>query len=119
MPAFPSYPLLLFDGIKRQREPGVDMTAMESGPPKQMKKQSRVMIRRPVTYLLKTAADYAAFIAWYENTINKVDWFDWTDPADGVTKRARIQGGDLKDEAPQRKIHDRWKVMFTIETWNA
>lgn len=118
MATFPAYPVLLFDPTRRRREAGVVRTPKEGGLPKQRKRFSRVMIARPVTYLLKSASDYASFMTWYETTIGRTGWFDWTDPADGVVKQARIQGGAIEDEEPQRKSHDRWKVKFTIETWN-
>src|SRR5690348_11379615 len=83
MAAFPVAPMLLFPGPRRQRAPGVVRTQMESGPPKQLKTQSRVMIDREVVYLLKTLADYNAFITFFETTINRgADWFNWTDPVE-------------------------------------
>lgn len=118
MPAFPAYPMLT-NPPPRQREAGVTRTPMEGGMVKQRKRFSRVLIGRPVTYLLKTAVDYDNFITFYETTINRVDWFDWTDPADGVVKQARIVGGKLDKEEPQRKDHGLWKVSFVVETWSS
>lgn len=117
MAAFPAYPKLLFDGLRRTPDPAVKRSDNESGPPKQLKTKSRVLHSRPVIYLLTSASDLNAWEAWFESTINYgADWFDWTDPYDGVVKSARIKQGSYALE-PQRKMLDRWKATFEIETW--
>ena len=120
MPAsFPSYALLMFDGLEEQPQNAVLRTDMEAGPPKQAKLQTRVMIQRPVQYILPTNANYQSFKTFVQTTLNMgADWFDWTDPADGAVKQGRIIGGyggvRLK---PTRKDHGRWIASFQLETW--
>lgn len=119
MATFPTYADLLRAGFAQQRGPAVQRTDMESGPPKQLKTKSRVMVSRPVAYLLRTAANYASFITWFQTTINYgADWFDWTDPVDANVKSARIVGGTLQSEEPIEPRMQYWKVSFMIETWS-
>ncbi|MBI3771472.1 MAG: hypothetical protein HY272_02015 [Gammaproteobacteria bacterium] len=117
MATFPSTGKLLFNGFAEQRQPAVVRTEMDSGPPKQTKKLSRVMITRPVTYLF-AAADYASFLTWFETTINNGnDWFDWTDPRTSTVKQARIVGGQLDEARPRNGKLTYWTVSFKLETW--
>jgi len=118
MAAFPAAPILLFEGFRQKREAGVIRTPTEGGMVKQRKRFSRTLIERPVAYLLTSAQDYTDFIDWYENTIGRVGWFDWTDPVDQQVKEARIKGGEI-EEQPQRKALDRWRITFTIEVWGS
>jgi hypothetical protein len=119
MATFPAYAKLTFDGNPRQRESALNRTNMEAGPPKQLKVKSRVMVERPVVYNLDTLSDYNNFITFFQTTINfGADWFDWVDPVDGATKLARIKNGQISKEEPRRKVMDRWRVGFTIETWS-
>lgn len=117
MAAFPNYAILLFDGFKRVRDPGVIRSPTEGGMVKQRVRFSRVLVERPAIVHLRTLADYNNFLTWYETTIKRVDWFDWTDPVDGQVKQARIKGGLLQSEDPQRKMMDRWKIPLTLEVW--
>lgn len=117
MATFPTTGKLLFPGFAEQREPAALRTDTENGPPKQLMVRSRVMVTRPVTYLF-AKADYTAFVAWVRDTTNNgVDWFDWTDPVDGVTKQARIVGGDISDAKPRQGHFSHWTVTFKLETW--
>lgn len=117
MASFPSTGKLLFIGFAEKREKAVQRTDMESGPSKQIKVRSRRMITRPVTYLF-AKTDYLAFMAWVAADINMgVDWFDWTDPVDGVTKDARIVDGDVSDAKPRQGHFSHWLVSFQLETW--
>lgn len=119
MATFPAYAKLGFDGFARDRESALDRTQMESGPPKQLKVKSRVMVARPVVYFFDSLSDYNSFITWFQTTINfGADWFDWTDPVDAAVKTARIVNGKLDKEMPRRKTLDRWQIGFTIETWS-
>lgn len=119
MATFPAYPKLLFNGFGEKPDNAIKRSENESGPAKQLKTKSRVLVKRPVSYLLTSAADYASFNTWFKVTINfGADWFDWTDPVDGATKPARISGGNIELK-PQRKMLDRWVAEFQIETWSA
>lgn len=117
MATFPTAPVLLFEGLSRVPESAVRRGDMESGPAKQLKTKSRVTHVRPVVYLITSKTDLDAFETWFEDTINMgADWFDWTDPYDSAVKSARIKDGAIS-LVPQRKVLDRWKLSFEIETW--
>ncbi len=115
--AFPAEPVLLFDGFEEQPPAAVRRTETEDHFVKQMKTVSKVLLKRPVQYLLKSKADKDAFLVFFNTTINRgADWFDWTDPYDAAVKTARIVGGRISLK-PRRKGLDRWILGFEIETW--
>lgn len=118
MAAFPAYALLLFDPqADRAPQPAVDRTEMERGPPKQLPRATRAMVRLPVQYILKTQADYLSFVTFFNDTLRKgADWFDWTDPAGNVVRQARIVGGEIRYR-PTRRDLERWIVSFELEYW--
>lgn len=119
MAVWPSYALLRFAGFSQQRQSAVTRAEMEIGPAKQITTASRVMVTRPCQVLLKTKADYLAFITWFRTDIGRgADWFDWTDPVSGTTKSARIVGGLLESEAPQDAGLRIWAVSLRLETWD-
>jgi len=115
---FPDYPILLFPGFTEKPDPVVRRTDMESGPPKQLTRSARAMVKRPVSYLIVSKTDKDSFMTWFNVAINRgADWFNWLDPYDGVVKPARIVGGAL-DPKPQIKSLTRWVIAFQIETWS-
>jgi hypothetical protein len=121
MPTFPNYGKLLLPGYGEDPESAVDRTQMESGPPKQAMVRSRVMVSRPVVMLF-TASEYASFKTWFRTDVARgADWFDWTDPADGATRQARIVDGRYRAnafaESPGAPLS--WEVAMVIETWDA
>lgn len=117
MATFPSNAKLLFEGFTERPASAVLRTEMESGPPKQAKLVSRVMVPRPVRYLFASKADYQAFVTWFRTQISYgADWFDWTDPVDGTVKSARIVNGTY-EPTPLRKNLERWVVAMDLETW--
>ena len=116
MAAFPSYAKIALSGFAEQRESALLRTQMESGPPKQAKVRSRVMVTRPVTILLGSLSDYQSFITWFSQTIHEgADWFDLTDPVTGTTKSARFVGGGL--DATPNGTKNAWSIKANIETW--
>jgi len=117
--AFPSYAKLLLDGFAEQRESAVLRTDMEVGPPRQTVVRSRVMKRRTVRIYLSSKTDYLNFQSWYSTTIREgSDWFDWTDPVDGVTKSARFTGNF--SASPLADKNGPWVVSgLTIEVWGS
>lgn len=117
MAAFPAAPVLLYDGFEEQPPPAVRRTEMEDLFGKQLKTASKVLVKRPVQYLIKSKADKDAFVVFFNTTINRgADWFDWTDPYDAAVKTARIVGGRISLK-PRRKALDRWLLGCEIETW--
>ena len=117
MAALPSYARLLFSGYKEQRESAIMRTEMESGPPKQIKVRSRVMVTRPVSIMLMSLSDYQSFITWFSDTINEgADWFDFTDPVTNTVKSGRFVNGGL-DAAPSDPRLENWVINgLQIET---
>ena len=116
MATFPTYAKLLADGYAEQRESALLRTEMESGPPKQAKFKSRVMVVRPVTVLLQSRSDYLSFVTWFSETINEGSaWFDFTDPVTHTVKQGRIVGGGL-EATPQAGL-TLWTIPLKIETW--
>ena len=120
MPAdFPSYLSLTTRDFKEEPDEGVYRTPMEQGLPKQLAKSSRALVKRPVVYLAKTKADYLSFKAFVSTTLhNGADWFNWTDPVDGVTKLAQIENGKYS-ATPWTPTLSHWDISMTIVTWSS
>lgn len=117
MSTFPAYAKLLFDGFSEQRESAIQRTEMESGPPKQARVRSRVMVTRPVSILLDSKADYEAFRDWFAGDLAEgALWFDFIDPVSETTKPARFVGGGL-DGVPGNSALSHWVIKHKIETW--
>ena len=115
----PSYVKIHASGFGEERESALIRTEMESGPPKQAKVRSRVMVNRPVNLLVSSKADYLTFITWFGSTINQgADWFNFTDPVDGTTKLARIKNGDIKARQGGT-LTGPWLINCVLETWSA
>lgn len=119
MATLPASAKILFDGFTEQRESALMRTEMESGPPRQTKVRSRVMVRRSVSILFSSKADYQSFMTWYANDINEgASWFDMTDPVSGLTINARFVNGGLA-ASPVNNGLTRWTVKTQIETWGS
>lgn len=117
---FPSYAKILLAPFGERRQSGVLRTEMESGPPKQFKKLSRVTVQRQAVIRVDSKADYLAFLTWFGTTINQgADWFDWPDPVTGSTVSARIVGGELGAAQPMASIAGGWTIPCVLETWSA
>lgn len=118
-PALPDYAKIARNGFAVQRQSAVLRSEMESGPPKQAKILSRVLVTRSVVFMLDSLADYNSFLAWFRDDISRgAAWFSWTDPVDGAAKLARIVGGVLESEAPAESTRY-WRVSCKLETWDA
>jgi len=118
MATFPAYASLLSEGVTSRRASALERSEMESGPVKQLKSRSRVLLTRSTVYKLATLADYNSFITWFQDTINYgADWFDWTDPIDGILKSARIVSA-LDSEEPADGTPAFWKIRMSIEVWS-
>src|SRR5690349_5351929 len=107
MASLPTYVTLMLDGYAQQRAGALLRTDMESGPPKQLKRASRVMLTRSVRLLIQ-AGQLSAFITWFQTTINYgADWWTFTDPVDGTQKNARFVGA-LGQEKPVAAAAGAW-----------
>jgi hypothetical protein len=119
-PTLPTYVKIRADGFMQQRQSAVLRSEMDSGPPKQSKIYSRVLVTRPVRFLIESAANYAAFITWFNSDLNRgAEWFDWTDPVTDTVRLARIVGGQLNEERPLTPAMTHWEISCTLETWDA
>lgn len=119
MSALPDYVCILADGFNVTRESALIRTDMDSGPPKQAKMKSRVMVTQGVSLFLNTRADYQAFEQWYTNDINcGASWFDYPDPISGVNIKARFKNGGYKS-SPLSANMEQWKITAEIEYWSA
>lgn len=116
MPTFPAYARIARSGYSEQRESALLRTEMESGPPRQARIKTRVMITRPITIRLDTKAHYLAFIAWFSTELGEgAAWFDFPDPISGTAKPARFVGGGLEG-TPGAGLSF-WEIKTKIETW--
>lgn len=117
MPSLPTTAQILINGFAEQRESALMRTEMESGPPKQARVKSRVMVTRPVVLRFDTRADYLAFIVWYRDTIHEgADWFDFIDPVTNTTRSGRFTGSI--EAAPAGIMSGLWLVKgLKLEAW--
>lgn len=116
MASWPSYARILRDGYAENPETAVQRSDMETGPAKQVMLKSKVLVQRPVTVLISSAANYSSWLTWFQSTISRgADWFDWTDPRTVTTKQARIVGGTYTAE--HAALLSAWKLRMTLETW--
>lgn len=116
MATFPSYAKLHKYPVKP--ESAVLRTETESGPAKQSKVRSRALVERDITSSLDSKADYIAFKVWVRDSISRgADWFNWTDPEDGVVKLARIKNG-MVSYKPLNGALTLWEASFALETWD-
>lgn len=86
------------DGHGEQHAPMVLRSDMERGIPKQRRAGADVLVRVPCSLVFRSAADAAAFEAWFY--ADGMGWFDFTLPRTGAVVQARIIGGDIGTLSP-------------------
>lgn len=86
------------DGHGEQHMPMVLRSDMERGIPKQRRAGADVLVRVPCSLVFRSAADAAAFEAWFY--ADGMGWFDFTLPRTGAVVQARIIGGDIGTLSP-------------------
>lgn len=119
MASFPTYAKILFDGYSQKRDSALIRTEMESGPPRQAKIVSRVMVTRAAKIYLSSKTDFQNFESWYKTTINEgSDWFDFVDPVSGSTILARFVGGGYQAQ-PMSAAMQNWQISANIESWGS
>jgi hypothetical protein len=115
--SLPVYVKILLDGYKHERESALLRTGMESGPPKQAKIKSRVMVSRTCNLYLDSKNDFEAFELWYSEDLKEgANWFTYFDPVSGLTKTARFVGGGYS-ASPKGSVYGSWVISTKIETW--
>lgn len=116
-PSLPSYVTILRDGYQHERESGLLRSEMESGPPKQVRVKSRVMVVRTCKFYFKLLADFEDFEIWYSTVLKEgALWFTYQDPVFKTTKTARFVGGGFT-ASPKANSQGSWVVPVKIETW--
>lgn len=116
MATLPSYVKILREGFSEQRESALLRTEMESGPVKQARVKTRVMVTRSVTLMVTTQTDLLAFESWFENGIDAgAGWFSFRDPVRGTTKDGRFVSGTYT--LTQHGNGTAWLIKTQLETW--
>ena len=119
MATLPSYVKILFQDYSQRRESALLRTEMESGPPKQAKVRSRVMLTRAAKLYLSSKSDFQSFETWYREDLDEgALWFDMTDPVSGSTIEARFVGGGYT-ATPMSAAMQLWQVEVNIESWGS
>jgi len=119
MAALPSYVRILFEGYTQQRDSGLLRTEMESGPPRQARFKTRVMITRQARLYISSKANFAAFETWFMNDLAGGSlFFDMADPVSGATIQARFVGGTYTAK-PLSSSMAHWELSCQIENWSA
>lgn len=119
MATFPTYADILYEGFSQSRESALIRTEMDSGPPRQAKIKSRVMVTRNVSIYLSSKTELANFESWFQNDVNYgASWFNFTDPITGSTVQARFADGAYTITPMSAKLNH-WKLVTKIETWSA
>lgn len=72
-------------------DPAARRVEFDDGAFRQVQPFSLARRRRQINFQLRTDADLFAFRAWARQ--HAANGFDWTDPADGTSRRARVTGG--------------------------
>lgn len=119
MATLPSYVKILFQDYSQRRESALLRTEMESGPPKQAKVRSRVMLTRAAKLYLSSKADFQSFETWYREDLDEgALFFNMTDPVSGSTIEARFVGGGYT-ATPMSAAMQLWQVEVNIESWGS
>jgi len=114
--SFPNFGKVLFSQYSEKVRPIVYRTQMESGCPKQARRYTSTFVEHNVTYRF-TEDEYSLFKDWFCNIIQYgAIWFNWFDPIDTITKKARIMDGQIHSN-PISVNHELWLVSFTLETY--
>lgn len=119
MAALPSYVKIMFDGYQQARDSAVLRTDMESGPPRQVRVKTRVMVTRSAKLFINTKDNFQAFETWFANDIQSgALFFDMRDPVSGATVEARFVDGAYTAR-PMVASLNAWEITCQLETWSA
>ena len=95
MAQFPSYVKIRFAGYAEEFDPSVERVEMERGVPKMRLVNSQVMQDLMATLQFNSAAEAAAFEAWYFDDIKRIGWFTMEHPRTKATITARFKNGGI------------------------
>lgn len=119
MATLPSYVKISFDSYSQKRESGILRTDMESGPPRQARFKTRVMITRNAKLIIESKANFQAFETWFMNDLAGGSlFFNMTDPVSKQTIEARFVGGEYT-ATPMTSTLNIWQIDCQIENWSA
>lgn len=117
METFPSYVTIKRDGFSENRESALLRSEVESGPPKQVRIKTAVLVTRPCRLQFTSKTDYQSFVEWYKTNLNEgADWFTWVDPVSGSSLTARFAEGGFT-AMPLAALPGYWTLDVRIETW--
>lgn len=117
MATFPAYAQILYKDYSQKKESALLRTEMDSGPPKQAKVRSKVMITRTVRIYLDSKANFNSFETWYADDLQMGSaWFDFVDPVSGSTIQARFKDGGYTAQ-PMSAAMENWEIAAQIESW--
>lgn len=116
MATFPEYAKILFEGYSINRESALLRTEMDSGPPRQAKIKSKVMVTHNVNIYLSSKQNLSNFEVWYQDDINfGASWFTMNHPVlSETTIQARFVGGGYT-LTPMSADMNNWKLSAKIE----
>ena len=103
--------------FSRQRPPGTRRADFESGGRQQIRIARRVLIAETLSADL-SKADYALFLTWYQNSIERVGWFDYTPPGAAAATKARLVNGQITEEVPLDTAGNQWRLKLSVEYWS-
>lgn len=117
MATFPAYAQILYKDYAQKKESALLRTEMDSGPPKQARVKSKVMLVRNVKIHLQSKSDFANFETWYDDDLDQGSaWFDFIDPVSGSTISARFRDGGYTAQ-PMSAAMEKWEITAQIESW--
>lgn len=117
MATFPTYAKILYKDYSQKKESALLRTEMDSGPPKQAKIKSKVMVVRNVKIYISSKINFQSFESWYENDLSQGSaWFDFVDPVSGSTIQARFRDGGYTAQ-PMIADMSKWEITAQIESW--
>jgi hypothetical protein len=119
MATLPSYVKILFEGYSQTRESGILRTEFETGPPRQARFKSRVMITRDARLYISGNNNFQSFETWFMNDLKGgALFFNLTDPVKGTTTEGRFVGGTYV-ATPLSSSMGHWEIRCQIESWSA
>lgn len=120
MAAFPTVKHYWND-FHEQEGSALRRTQMETGPAKQAKHQSRVLITVSMKLAFFSKAEFDAFMTFFRTTVNRgADWFDWTHPRSGTVFQARfVAGQEMAPVDHLRATLDLIDLPILLEYWSA